>query len=176
MNIFAQIVGIIAIFVFAIIPHQKTKNKILILQLISSLLYAIQYFLLGAFSAVVTNIIDIIKTIIFSKYARKNKKIPMNYLIIYIVIIIVSGIFTINSFFSVFPIVGAILFAYAAWQDNLKIFRIMNIFGILIYTVYNFYVGAYVSFFGNIVQLISSVVAVIRLDIKKCCEMDNHLA
>lgn len=167
MNIFAQIIGVFASLIFAITPHQKTKNRILICQLISSLLFAIQYVLLGAFSAATTNMIDALKSMVFSKYASKNKKIPVSCLIIYVIIVIISGIFTINNFLSIFPIIAVILYTYAAWQDNLKMFRIINIFVILIWIVYNFYVGAYVSFFGNIVQLIFAVIAVIRFDIKK---------
>lgn len=174
MNIAAQIVGVFGIIVFAITPHQKTKSKILVCQLISSLLYASQYFLLEAFSAVVTNMIDALKSIVFSTYEKKKKKIPIYILIVYIAIMLISGIFTINSIFSVVPIVGAILYSYAAWQDNLKLFRIINIFVVLMFIVYNIYVGAYVSFFGNVFQLISSVVAIIRLDISKDVKMERE--
>lgn len=176
MNIFAQIIGVIAILVFAIIPHQKNKNKILILQLFSSLLYAIQYFILGAFSAVVTNIIDMIKTIVFSKYVRKDKKIPITFFIIYVLAMIISGIFTVNNFISVLPILGVILYTYAIWQENLKIFRIMNVFVILIYIIYNFCVGAYTSCLGSVFQLISAIIAIINLDIKKCPRTEKNTA
>lgn len=75
MNIAAQIVGVFGIIVFAITPHQKTKSKILVCQLISSLLYASQYFLLGAFSAVATNMIDALKSIVFSTYEKKKSPV-----------------------------------------------------------------------------------------------------
>lgn len=165
----AQIVGILAIIVFSLSPQQKTKVRVLIFQLTSSILYALQYLFLGAYSAVATNTIGAAKNWIFYKYANKNKEIPIILLIIYIIIIIIviSGILTYTNIFSIFPIFLSILYAYGTWQSNLKIYRAISVFGALCWIIYNFSVAAYVSAIGNIIQLISAIVAVIRLDLMK---------
>lgn len=167
INIIAQVVGILAIITFALSPHQKKKKKILTVQLISSVLYALQYLLLGAFSAVATNIIGAVKNWVFYLYAKKDKEIPIAILCIYIIILLISGIFTYTNIFSIFPIILSILYAYGVWQSNLKVFRIISVFGAVCWIIYNFAVGAYVSAIGNIVQLISAIIAVVRIDIIK---------
>lgn len=167
MNIWAQIVGIFAIIVFAISPHQKTKKKVLIFQLISNLLYAIQYVLLNAFSAVATNVIGGIKNLIFYFYAKDEKEIPNKFLYIYILIIVIFGVFTFNGLISIIPILVSILYAYAVWQDNLKVYRIITIIGSISWIIYNFLVGAYVGVAGNVFQLISAIIAFIRIDVLK---------
>lgn len=118
--ILAQIFGILAIIIFSLSPHQKTKIKILIFQLISSILYALQYLLLGATSAVAINIIGAIKDGIFYTYTRKNKPIPVSSLLIYIAVLLLSLILTFENIFSVFPCLLAILCVYGVWQTNLK--------------------------------------------------------
>lgn len=167
MVILAQIFGILAIITFAISPQQKTKHGLLIYQFFSAMFYAIQYFLLGAYSAVATNILGAAKNLVFSKYAKKNKKIPLYFLILYILILIVAGILTYKNIFSIFPIILSILYSYGTWQDNLKVYRIIAVFGGVCWTIYNFTVGAYVGAMGNIFQLISAVVALWRFDISK---------
>lgn len=167
MNIIAQIIGISAIITFAISPQQETKKKVLIFQLFSSILYALQYLILGALSAVATSIIGAVNNWVFYMYAKKNKEIPIAILYIYSIIILISGILTFNNIFSVFPIILSILYTYGVWQSNLKIYRIIAIVGALAWIIYNWTVGAYANAIGNGFQCVSAIIAVIRLDIMK---------
>lgn len=165
--ILAQVIGILAIVVFALSPQQKTKKRALIFQLFSSILYALQYLFLGAFSAMATNLIGAIKNYVFYTYTRKDKNIPISILCIYIIIILISGILTFNNILSIFPILLSILYAYGSWHNNLKVYRIIAVVGAICWIIYNFSVGAYVSTIGNIFQLVSAIIAVIRIDIRK---------
>lgn len=168
--IIAQIMGVLAIIVLALAAHQRTKSKVLVCDTIAAVLYSIQYMFLFAYSAVAINIIGAIKDIIFYKYAKEDKEIPIILLCIYIVIIAISGIFTYTNIFSIFPTILSILYAYGVWQSNLKVFRGMSIFIASAWFIYNLSVGAYVSVAGNMFQLVSAIIAVIRLDIMKTVE------
>lgn len=167
MNIIAQITGILAIIAFAISPQQKTKNKVLIFQLLSNILYALQYLILGAFSAVATSIIGAVNNLVFYGYAKKDKEIPIVLLYIYIIIILIAGILTYDNIFSIFPILLSILYTYGVWQSNLKIYRMIAVVGALAWIIYNWAVGAYANAIGNGFQCVSAIIAVIRLDIIK---------
>lgn len=171
MNILAQIVGIVAILFFALSPQQKTKGKVLIFQAISSILYAMQYVLLGAFSAVATNLIGLAKNLVFYRYAKDNKDIPVMALGIYSGFIIVFGFFTYTNLISVIPVVLSLVYAYGIWQTNLRIYRGIAVIGAIVWIIYNLAVGAYVSALGNAFQFVSAVIAVCRLDIRKG---ENH--
>lgn len=167
MNILAQIVGIAAILFFALSPQQKTKGKVLIFQSISSILYALQYVLLGAFSAVATNLIGLVKNLVFYHYARDNKDIPVIALGIYGSFIIIFGFLTYTSPISIIPVVLSLVYAYGIWQMNLKIYRGISVVGAIVWIIYNLVVGAYVSAMGNAFQFASAVISVWRLDIRK---------
>ena len=162
MFIFAQISAIFAIIAYALIPHQKNKKKVLICKLISNLFYTLQYLLLGAFSGAGTNLIDVLQSLIFYKYAKKEEKIPVAWIIVYIIIIIAIGFFTYTNLFSVIPIILAIIAAFGVWQDNLKINRIISIIISFCFIIYNISVTAYVSACGNVFQLVLAITAVYR--------------
>lgn len=167
MNILAQVVGTLAIVVFAISPHQKTKKKVLFFNIVSSLLYALQYLLLGAFSAVATNVIGTVKNQVFYMYEKKEKDIPIRALLIYIAILVISGMLTYTNIFSVFPVLLSSLSAYGVWQKNLKVYRNIVVINSASWLIYNFVVGAYVGAIGNAFQICSAIVAIIRLDVIK---------
>lgn len=167
MNLLAQVIGIAAILFFALSPQQKTKGRVLIFQSISSILYALQYVLLGAFSAVATNLIGLAKNLVFYRYAKENKDIPVIALGIYSGFIIVFGFLTYTNPISVIPVVLSLVYAYGIWQMNLKIYRGIAVVGAIVWIIYNLMVGAYVSVLGNAFQFASAVIAVWRLDIKK---------
>lgn len=167
MFIIAQIIGVLAIVVFAISPHQKSKVKVLVFEILSSIFFALQYFLLGAYSGTATSMITIINNLIFAKYAKDEKKIPFYWLGIYIIVNILAGIFTYTNIFSFFPVVISILYAYGVWQDNLKVNRFIILFGALAWMIYNLAVSAYSTSIGNLYEIISAAIAIWRLDIYK---------
>lgn len=167
MNILAQIIGILAIIAFAISPQQKNKKGVLIFQLLSSVLYALQYLLLNAFSAVVTNIVGAIKCYVFYLYEKKGKKIPKYIFLIFMVLVLIFGIFSFTNIYSIIPIFVSVTMLYSTWQSNLKIYRIIMVITTALWLVYNCIVGAYVGAIGNTFQLISGITAIVRLDIMK---------
>ena len=163
----AQIIGATALIISSLAPQQNKKNKVLVYKLFSNALYALQYLILGAFSAVVTNIIGVIREYIFYRYAKANKDVPISILYIYILIVLVSGIFTFNGFISILPILLSILTTYSVWQNNLKKYRGITVIIIILWMIYNFAVNAFTNAIGNVISLISAIIAIIRLDIMK---------
>lgn len=66
-----------------------------------------------------------------------------------------------------FQLIVSLLYAYAVWQDNLTIYRMITIIGSIGWIIYNCIVGAYVSILGNSFQLLSAIIAIIRLDLRR---------
>ena len=158
--IIAQIIGILAIVSYAFSLHQKTKSKVIIYRVISNIFYTFEYLFLQAFSGVGTNMVDVIQTFVFYQYAKKDKKIPLIWVVLYITVIIIIGFFTYQNIFSLFPIILCIIGVYGIWQDNLKLNRLLSIFLITMWMIYNFAVSAYINVCGNAFQLILAIIAV----------------
>lgn len=167
MFVMAQIFGIIANILFAISPQQKSKKKVILFQTLSCIFFATQYLLLGAYSGTAENMLSIVINIIFWKYSNAKKKIPFYWLGLYSIANIMAGIFTYTNIFSIFPIIISIACTYGIWQENLKVNRFIILFGSIGWIVYNFMVGAYASSIVNVFSLVSAIIAVWRLDIRK---------
>ena len=165
--IIAQIIGIIALLISSLAPQQKTKKKVLIFKLFSTILYALQYLTLSAYSATVTNVIGAIRDYIFYRYSKAKKDIPIFILYIYIIIVLIFGIFTFNGLISILPILLSILTTYSVWQNNLKKYRSITAIITILWIIYNLAVGAYASAIGSLVSFTSVIIAIIRLDIMK---------
>lgn len=162
MFITAQIIGGIVLILTVISIQFKTKEKILICQIIANILIAIQYFLLNALTGGVVSIINVIRCIIFYYYKKKNMKPSFVFLGIFIIIAILSGILTWQSTLSIIPIIAAIIFTYGLWQDNITITRICTGITAGNWTIYNIIVKAYAGAIQSVAECISSIIAIIR--------------
>ena len=82
-------------------------------------------------------------------------------------IVVIFGIITFDGIISLFPIIITLLFSYATWQNNLKVTYFISFIVMVLYIIFNFYVGAYVSIISNVLELISTIVGLIKLKNKK---------
>lgn len=162
MFILAQILGGIVLILTVISVQQKTKEKILIFQIIANIVISIQYFLLDALTGGVVSIINIIRCCIFYIYKKKNMKPSVTFLGIFILVAIISGIWTWQNIFSVIPIVAAIVFTYGLWQDNVKITKICTAITSGNWGIYNLIVKAYVGALQSLAEFTSSIIAIVR--------------
>ena len=167
MNITAQIIGFFALIFMCLSYQQNNKKDFLFIQILANIFYGIQYFLLNALSALASNIISIIRTIIFYKHEKNNKNIALSLLLIFEIIIIVLGIITFENYYSIIPIFIACIYTYGTWQKKLKSTYFIGVIASILWIYYNFIVGAYVSIIGSFFELFSSVIGLIRLKHKK---------
>ena len=164
LQVIAQIIGIIGVIEYSFVTHQKTKIRVLIIQIIGACLYGTQYILLGGWSALITCLLNILRDIVFYQFEKKNKDIPKSYFIIFVILAIAINIFTFNGIISLIPLFVVICSTWAIWQKNLKKYRYMALFTNFIWAIYNFSYMAYVSFIGNVIQFISACIAIIRFN------------
>ena len=163
MNIYAQIVGTVAVVIMFCSYLKTTKAKYLFLQILSNIFYATQFFLLGAFSATGICIITIFKSVVFYIYESKNKKIPIWSLILFELITIAFGIYIYTGFNSMLPIIIACIVTYTTWQKKLDITYFSITVTSIVWVVYNLSVGAYAVIIGNVIELIASLSGLYKL-------------
>ena len=158
----AQLFGIISITLNLVIVQFNTKEKMLIGMIISNLVVATQFFLLNAITGGIISLINVIRCIIFYMFKKDHKKPSLLVLLIFEVIVIVSGIISWQNIWSILPIIATATYTYGIWQDDvLKIKYISAIIGFE-WSIYDIIVRAYVSFVQGIIQIISAIVAIIR--------------
>ena len=158
--IISQIFVIISYTFLSFTYFSKDKKKILIMSCASVLFNAIAFMLLGAMSGLAMSVVGIIRNIIFL-IRGKNEKI--NYvdgliLSFFFAIMIASIIFTYSGVFSMFSILGTIIYTYSAWQKSPRIYKILGIPSSICWIIYNIYVA---SIFGTILESILLVFEIV---------------
>lgn len=165
--IIAQAFGVAGLISTITANYQNKKDRILIFQIIANLLCFIQYVLLNALAGASTFFVAIIRCIIFYMFNRKGKEKSTFVLVFFSILIVILGVLSYKDIFSLIPIITAVIYTYGVWQDNLKRFRIIAFIVPLTWIVYNLHVGAFVGVLLTIIEATATLVAIIKLDIKK---------
>ena len=129
----------------------------------SSVFFSFQYLILGAMSGFVMNIIMCIRNLIFSKYDN----VPKKYITIIVIIMTMLSLLSYDGPISLLPCVGSIMYTTSLAKSNLKITRIMNVITCSLYIIYDIKVLAIAGLISASIELLSTVFAIYRYDIKK---------
>lgn len=162
--IIAQVFGAIALIVLIISLQKNNKKTLLKYQIFSSLLYAIQYVFLNAYTGCLMNLACMGRNIAFNKY--QDKKPPIYLLIIVIFLMIAFSAFTYVGYISLLPMIAVILYSIAVWNGNLKVIRNIELISCSLYIIYNINVQAYTGLVATIIEFIGALIALVRFDIK----------
>ena len=162
MVVLAQVLALFAILFWVISILLKNKKTILLMQVIANGIYGIEYLLLGAFSAASMNFLSFLRLLVYYFYALLNIKMPKWILFVFIALVLLFGIITYDGLISLLPIIITVLYTYAFWQNNLNVARIIYIVAAIIWIYYNYEVGAYVGIIGNILEITTGLISLIK--------------
>ncbi len=163
--IVAQIFGALALTILIISLQKNSKTKLLLYQSISSLLYALQYLFLNAYTGCFMNLICMIRNMIFNRYSKKRP--PVYWLIITIVLMIFFSSLSYTGVISFLPMIAVILYSIALWHGNLTVIRTTEIISCSLYILYNIKVLAITGLIATIIELVGAILAVYKFDISR---------
>lgn len=183
METAAQIIGVFAM-AFNIWSYQQKQQKYIIaLQLGGSFLFAVHFFMLGAYIGGLLNAISIIRAILFL-YKDKLKTDNVIWLSGFITVYVICYVLTFtlfgkdfkpfNAVIELLPVIGmaATTFAYRCkTPKGTRLFSLISSPSWLIYNIVAISIGAICC---EVFSLISIVVGLVRIDGKANIE-DNHL-
>lgn len=165
ITLVAQVFGMFSALSMMMSNWQDTKNKMLFCLLFDSIFCILQYILLGAFAGACTNIISLIRVIIFSKRDTNKYFSKNNVLHIIILLYVIMGIVTYDGMMSMLPSIATIMYTIVLWQDNPTKIRCGSSIMFLMWFIYNLTVGAYISSIVEAISLISAIASIIKIDI-----------
>lgn len=179
--IIAQIFGILGMLMNVISYQGKKQKHIFIMQFFGSLLFAINMYMLQAYTGAILNTIGIIRAI---TYVNKNKIKSIKIVnAIFIVIYLLSYLATFvlfdkavtlaNLLLEILPVVAMIATTISfslPTSASIRKFAFISSPAWLIYNCFNLAIGGIIC---EIFSLISIVTAMIRLDMRKDDGHDN---
>ena len=164
MEIIIQAVGGLGI-IASIISFQCKKHKsILFFRTLNEFFFAIQYFMLCAYTGMAMNLVGCMRNIVFTTQVSKNQKTTLT-TIIFSTLFFVFGVYTWQGPKSILIIVAKILSTIAFGNKNTT-----NVRGILFVTctswlIYNYCVFSIAGVLCEAFTLCSLIAGIIRLDI-----------
>ena len=164
MQIIIQAIGVLGIIASIIAFQTKNHNQILWFRTLNEFLFAVQYFLLGAYTGMAMNLVGCVRNIIFAKQVEKNKKTIFS-VIIFSVLFTVFGIMTWQGLKSLLIIVAKILSTVAYGNKNTTVVRLLILVTSTSWLIYNACVFSIAGVLCEVFTLVSLVVGVIRFDI-----------
>lgn len=163
-QIFIRAVGIIG-FVLGVAAFQSNKHKtIVVTKMGSEAAFTVQYFLLGAPTGSIMNLIGVIRNFIFYKLVEKDKSTTVARWI-FLSIYVLSAIITWEGPTSLLPLVGKLCSTVAYSIDNPRYIRLINIPTLIMWVIYNISFGAWEALLTDSISLISVLIAIGRFDL-----------
>ncbi len=165
----AQAVGFAGIIVSIISFQFKDHKKLMMLRAANELLLGIQYLLLGAYTGMAMNFIGVIRDVIFADMVKKGKN-TVKARALFSGIFAVSGLFTYDGFKTIFSSGAKVVSTCLYGSSNTAVVRFGVLFTNLSWLIFDFAVESYAGCLSDIITIISVIVAIIRIDLKKKTE------
>ena len=166
--IIATVVGMFAVATFLLSYQQKKRKNIILWNVVSRCLYVVQYVLLGAYSGAVLDVIGAGVSVIAEK--KEHPRLARHIKAVVIacnLVIIGAGLLLYENIFSLLPIVGVLLHTGAFWLRDERAIRRISLLGSPFWFAYNLVSRAYGSCVGDLLTMISIVVAMVNYREKK---------
>ena len=159
-----------------IVFQQKKQRNVLIFQFFAALTFAINYLLLGAIVGGLLNIVGALRAVVFY-FEDKTRARALPWLIVFILAFGVSYPLTFLAFgtqpsaknliIELLPVLAMIIATIALRAGKSKTVRSLGLISSPMWLVYNCFSGSFGAIASEILNLISIIVGIIRLDIKK---------
>ena len=158
----AQILGVFT-FAFYIPSFQmKTKENLLIMQVVSNTFATAQYMLLAAFAGAAQNLLGVLRGAAFYLYKKRGFDPNIALFIVFEAAIVFGAVLTWDNILSLLPLIGMSANLYGQWQNNMKIIRILAVVSAVLWSVYAFYTGVYTAMITELFKMGSSIIGLWR--------------
>ena len=165
MKTAALITGLAAVFFFLLSFQFPKRKAIIACNVVSRVLYILQYLLLFAFEGAAMDISAIPSSVLA---ARKHTPFVQAHKTAIIagvnLFVIVVGILVWQDWLSWVPVVGVLLETNALWMSREKNIRWLSLAALPFWMFYNLRCGAYGAVLGNVLASGSTISAMVRYD------------
>lgn len=172
--IIAQILGLVATVTSISVYQFKNEKIILLGQFLTNLFMAVNFGLLGGFSAAWVCMVAAFETLLMflinKKCGEKKKLIKNIVVIIFLIVFLVGTILTYSGWPDIMVCICAFLYTISVAQENSGKIRSIMFFNASLWVIYDITLGAWTSIITHGLTLISIITGMVRLDRKKVAE------
>lgn len=172
----AQIISFLAMGCNVASLQQKNKRNIVLFQLIGSTFFAVSFFLMGAYSAFLQNVVATVRNAIFSG-KKMQKRTERVWSIVFVGLFLLAYGMTFwvfgeeftfpNALIQALPTIAMCIMSVAFGMENVFHIRVLAIVNALFWLTYSILYVNLGDICSELLCIISSVVAIFRFDRKK---------
>ena len=163
----AQIILVIVSILGIIGVQQKRKSVILAFYTANTLLAAVAVAMLGSYSASIVLMILTALAITSHQYDIRNKKVPIWLILVFIFVIVSAGAVFIHQPADVISIFASVSYVIAIFQKKEANLRRFTLLYLCFWVTFDVLVFAAAAIVTDSIQVISTIIAIMRLDRKK---------
>lgn len=166
MWILVRACGLIGL-ILCIIPFQFKKHKHIVLcKMASELTFAVQYFLLGAYTGALVDLISGARNFLYHKFVEGGKSTtPL--IIGFSLFIIVITLGSWAGPISLLPMAAKVITTVSYGMKSEKLLRYITLPSCLCWIAYNIVIGAWEGMIADSLAFISILIAIYKFDIRK---------
>lgn len=164
MNLVIQLIGGLGVVASIISFQCKKHSSILFFRTLNEFIFAIQYFLLGAYTGMSMNLVGCIRNIIFINQVKNNKKTIVSSTI-FCIMFFVFGLVSWQGKKSILIIFAKILSTIAYGNKNTTVVRIIIFLTSTSWLIYNYCIFSIAGIICEAFTLVSLIVGIIRFNI-----------
>ena len=166
MEIVTQLIGFIGLGLSIIAFQFKKHRPIVLCKMSSELVFAIQYVLLGAWTAAVLDCISVIRNLLYSHLVKKNRS-TTPVIVVFGIFVVITGVVTFDGAVSLLPIASKLLTTVSYGMKNERWLRIITLPSCIFWIIYNLFVGSLGGALTDTMTLVSLLIAMYKFDFKK---------
>lgn len=175
MDFVAQAFGIIGMIFNIFVFQQRKQSGVLVCQFMAAITFALNYLLLGAMVGGILNLVGALRAVIFY-FEEKTRARTLPWLIAFAVLFAVSypltflvfktPISTRSLIIEALPVLAMIIATVALRAGKARVVRSLGLISSPMWLIYNCFSGSIGAIASEILNLISIIVGIIRIDIK----------
>jgi len=156
-----QMLGIVAIILGFISYQMSSQKKLLFLQVVTTVVFFLHYWMIGATSGMAMNIVNLFRNITYYYRSRTGKQgwlVPL----LYAVILSAIGILTWEAWYSVFVFSGVIVHTIGMSLPNPQMVRKSILISSPLVLIYDIFVRSYGGIVYESVAVVSCLIGLFR--------------
>ena len=155
----------IAALVASLLSFQFKKHKQIVLcKMLSELTFALQYFLMGAYTGCLLDLISGARNFLFYRFVEKKRStVPL--ILLFSLLVVVLAIGSWAGPISLLPMVAKLLTTVSYGMKNERLLRCITLPSCAFWIAYNVFVGNWEAMISDSLSLISILIAICKFDI-----------
>ncbi len=160
--IISQLIGFVAAALLLLSFQQRTHRRIVAMQACSGFLFALQYFMLGAYEGMIGNVVGFTRSIAYSFRGRSKAVDHIACPVIFAILAGIGGLATYTSPASLLPMAAMIISSFVIWSPKTQQLRALTMPTSAMWLVYNVICSSYSGVVTEVLNLISIIIGLIR--------------